>query len=351
MPTVTYNGASYACTTAIKGDTYIRLLDAEDAVLASFEGVTDFSAFAISDGSWTSPEDLDQCCLVVMRRDGTLVKTTKKVCDVGDVTNLQSNKAAVTPTTSRQTIYPDSGYDAMTKVIVNAMPTGTLAKPSIQQPNSSGRVYVTAGVSTAGYLSTSEEEENYIDLPTQAAATITPGKEPKTAVAAGKYTTGAVVVAGDDNHSAANIKNGVTLFGLLGEYKGEWSFEQGIGYLDSDSNELVVDGITRVDPAVLIVISDFEWDSSTLYDYRYVVQMIYTRDCLLFNEHHWGVYSVAGLESNGDEWSDVMYESYKDSVYELSITDDSKLSIYIDTTGAIRFRRYVNYTVFAFYDS
>lgn len=82
MPNVTYCGTTYACTTAIKGDTYIRLLDENDALIADFEGISDFSAFSISGGSWESPEAADDCYVVAMRRDGTLVKTDKKACDL-----------------------------------------------------------------------------------------------------------------------------------------------------------------------------------------------------------------------------------------------------------------------------
>ena len=53
-------------------------------------------------------------------------------------------------------------------------------------------------------------------LATQAGATITPGTSAKTAVAAGRYTTGAVTVAGDANLVAANIKSGVSIFGVAG---------------------------------------------------------------------------------------------------------------------------------------
>ena len=53
-------------------------------------------------------------------------------------------------------------------------------------------------------------------IPTQAAATVTPGTAAKTAVAAGRYTTGAVTVAGDANLAAENIKSGVSIFGVTG---------------------------------------------------------------------------------------------------------------------------------------
>lgn len=57
-------------------------------------------------------------------------------------------------------------------------------------------------------------------IPSQAAATITPGAAAKTAVAAGRYTSGAVTVAGDANLKAENIKKGVSVFGVSGSYEG-----------------------------------------------------------------------------------------------------------------------------------
>lgn len=53
-------------------------------------------------------------------------------------------------------------------------------------------------------------------MSTQPAATITPGTAAKTAVAAGKYTTGTVNVAGDANLKPQNIKSGVSIFGVVG---------------------------------------------------------------------------------------------------------------------------------------
>lgn len=130
------------------------------------------------------------------------------------VPDLQSK--TVSPKTTKQTVTPDDGFDGLSQVIVNEMSSGTLAKPSIEQPNANGRVYATAKVSTSGYLPYGEEKENYIDLPTQSGTTITPGTEPKTAVEKGRYTLGEVKVEGDTDLVKENIKKGVSIFGVDG---------------------------------------------------------------------------------------------------------------------------------------
>lgn len=60
------------------------------------------------------------------------------------------------------------------------------------------------------------------NIPAQGGSTITPGTITKTAVAAGRYVSGNVNVAGDPNLIASNIRDGVTIFGVRGnviEYK------------------------------------------------------------------------------------------------------------------------------------
>lgn len=107
--------------------------------------------------------------------------------DGGGTSELQAKEATPLITNAQQIILPDEGYDGLSKVTVNPMPAGALKTPTV---NSIG--YVSSGVQTAGYLDTSATSG--LQLSTQAAKTITPTTYSQTAVASGKYTTGAVTV-------------------------------------------------------------------------------------------------------------------------------------------------------------
>lgn len=127
----------------------------------------------------------------------------------GGAPELQLKQATPLITNAQQIILPDEGYDGLSKVTVNPMPTGSLKTPTV---NSIG--YISAGVQTAGYFDTSATSG--LQLSTQAAKTITPSTYSQTAVASGKYTTGAVTVAGDSDLVSSNIVAGKSIFGVSG---------------------------------------------------------------------------------------------------------------------------------------
>ena len=123
----------------------------------------------------------------------------------------------VSPTTSKQTVTPDNNYDGLSKVTVNAMPTATQATPSIEI--SSAGLITAKATQSAGYVAAGTKQATK-QLTTQAAKTVTPGKSDQTAVASGRYTTGAIIVKGDSALEPGNIKSGVSIFGVPGSYTG-----------------------------------------------------------------------------------------------------------------------------------
>lgn len=131
---------------------------------------------------------------------------------------LQSK--TVSPSTSSQTVKPDTGYDGLSQVTVNAMTTATQATPSISV--SSAGLITASATQSAGYVSAGTKSATK-QLTVQAAKTVTPTTSNQTAVASGRYTTGAITVKGDANLKAENIKSGVSIFGVAGSYEGSGS--------------------------------------------------------------------------------------------------------------------------------
>ena len=87
--------------------------------------------------------------------------------------SLQSK--TVSPSTAAQTITPDSGYDGLSQVVVNAI------------------------------------------SPTKGAQTYTPTTTNQT-ISSGRWLTGAQTIKGDANLIASNIKSGVSIFGVSGAF-------------------------------------------------------------------------------------------------------------------------------------
>ena len=131
------------------------------------------------------------------------------------ITGNIPSKSSSNLTASGATVTAPAGYysTAATKTIDSGSTTQNA--PTIN--SSTGLVTATATV-TAGYQGAGTKS-NTLQLATQAAQTITPGTTNQT-IAAGKYLTGAQTIAGDSNLVAANIAEGVTIFGVTGTHSG-----------------------------------------------------------------------------------------------------------------------------------
>lgn len=129
----------------------------------------------------------------------------------GGETILQ--KKTVTPTTSTQTVKPDSGYDGLETVTVNAMPTAKQATPVIAVKNN-GLITAMFTTVTGGYVEASTISATQ-QLIVQEAQTIMPSTSDQT-INAKIYLTGAQTIKGDANLVPENIVAGKSIFGVNG---------------------------------------------------------------------------------------------------------------------------------------
>ena len=105
----------------------------------------------------------------------------KKVSIFAGAGAAKLQEKTVTPTESQQTVTPDTGYDGMSQVTVEAVPAG----------------YIGSGVTK------------------KATATYTP-KSTDQVIAAGQYLSGAQTIKGDANLVGGNILAGKSIFGVAG---------------------------------------------------------------------------------------------------------------------------------------
>lgn len=106
----------------------------------------------------------------------------------GGSSGVKLQSKSVSPSESTQTVSPDSGYDGLSKVTVNAI--------------------------SSTYIGS--------DVTKKSAATYTP-KTTDQSIASGQYLSGTQTIKGDGNLVAGNIKSGVSIFGVTGTYAGSGS--------------------------------------------------------------------------------------------------------------------------------
>ena len=137
-------------------------------------------------------------------------------------------KDATDMTVSGATVTAPAGYysSASSKSVANGSATApaTISGTSASLSTGTNTITLSKSISvtpvvTAGYVSSGTAGNASVSLTasvtTKAAATYTPGTSNQS-IASGTYLTGAQTISGDANLVAANIKQGVSIFGVAG---------------------------------------------------------------------------------------------------------------------------------------
>lgn len=206
--------------------------------------------------TYNTPKELfTGICDAIRKKDGTTASINHQDIPTrieAIETDVLLEEKIVSPSESSTTVTASEGYDGLSQVTVNAIDsnyigsgiarrtssnlsvsgatvsvpsgyyastasksvsTATQATPSITV-GSNGLITASA-TQSSGYVSSGTKSSTK-QLTTQGATTITPGTSSKTAVNSGVYTTGTIIVEGDSDLIAKNIKSGVSIFGVTG---------------------------------------------------------------------------------------------------------------------------------------
>ena len=137
---------------------------------------------------------------------------------------------------------PFSAYPAKIQAIETGIQLPTLTNPGTAADLLAGKELI-------------DQDGNPLtgSMPSLTAQTITPGVSDQV-IAAGRYLAGAVTVSGDSNLIASNIKSGVNIFGVNGNYSGQYKFSYFSGISRYSSTEIRIPVDIDIDSVVGVAI-------------------------------------------------------------------------------------------------
>ena len=188
--------------TAVSANTYVTGAITVAAVPSETKNITSNGTYAPSTGKWFSS--------VSVNIPDTVFNTQTK---------------SVTPTESKQTVTPDTGYDGLSSVTVGAISStyigsGITRKSAATYTPTESEQTIAAGQYLDDAQTISAIPSTYVGsgVPTQGAKTVTPSTSIQTAVSSGTYVTGNIKVAamptGVLSTPAINTNTGVVTAGV-----------------------------------------------------------------------------------------------------------------------------------------
>lgn len=165
---------------------------------------------------------------------------------------------------------------------------------------------ITASSTQGGGIVKSGTHAATKQLELQAAMTVTPSTHDQTVVNKGRYTTGDIIVKGDEDLIPKNIKKGVEIFDVIGTAEEGKPVEIGSFTPASDVLEVTISHNLGVLPSLALFFIQGGFDSLP---FKYTALGIYVRN-YNFNDV-WANYGAGGL-SNGSYWA--VYNSSETSI-------------------------------------
>ena len=227
---VTPDDGFYALSDVTVGAIPEQFVDTSDATAAATDIVSGKTAYANGkkvSGTVQENESGEELYLPAGASVGTVSMSGKKYIQIsaqssGVDTLVRSGSKVVS------TIQAEDFGDADAMSVLSGKTFSSLAgikvggqlqtvQPATPSISVSSNGLITASVTQGSGLIESDGTKSATkQLTTQGAKTVTPKTYAQTAVSSGRYTTGAVTVAGDANLVASNIKSGVSIFGVMG---------------------------------------------------------------------------------------------------------------------------------------